>query len=39
MIKKAMLVGAGAVLLLGLLFGRDAASYVSTGFGRMRLAI
>lgn len=39
MIKKAMLVGAGAVLLLGLLFGRDAASYVSTGFGRMRLAV
>jgi len=39
MIKKAFWVGAGAVLLLGLLFGRDAMSYVSTGFGRMRVAV
>ena len=33
MVKKALFVGAGAVLLLGLLFGRDAASYISTTMG------
>lgn len=36
MLKK-LVVGAGvAVLLLGLFFGRDAASYVSTAFGKAR---
>lgn len=39
MLKKAMYVGAGAVLLLGLLFGRDAASYVGTGWGRFRTSV
>jgi hypothetical protein len=39
MIKKAFWVGAGAVLLLGLLFGRDAMSYVSTGYSRMHAAV
>jgi septal ring factor EnvC (AmiA/AmiB activator) len=36
MIKKAFWVGAGAVFLLSLLFGRDAMSYVSTGYSRVR---
>jgi chromosome segregation ATPase len=39
MIKKAFYVGAGAVLLLGLLFGRDAASYASTAFGRLHTSV
>ena len=33
MVKKELMVGAGVVLLLGLLFGRDAASYVTTTMG------
>ena len=36
MVKKGLMVGAGVVVLLALLFGRDAASYVSTGVGQMR---
>jgi hypothetical protein len=39
MLKKAFWVGAGAALLLALLFGRDAASYVRTGYGRMHAAV
>lgn len=39
MLKKAMWVGGGAVLLLGLLFGRDAMSYVSTGYSRVTSAV
>lgn len=39
MLKKAFWVGAGATLLLALLFGRDAASYVRTGYGSMRAAV
>lgn len=39
MIKKAVLAGAGAVLLLGLFFGRDAFSYVATGWGRVHQAV
>lgn len=33
MLKKALLVGGAIVLLLGLFFGRDACSYVSTSAG------
>lgn len=36
MVKKGLMIGAGVVLLLGLLFGRDAASYVSTSVGWAR---
>lgn len=39
MIRKAMYVGAGAALLLGLFFGRDAFSYVSTGWGKVHQAV
>lgn len=36
MVKKGLMIGAGVVLLLALLFGRDAASYVSTSVGWAR---
>jgi chromosome segregation ATPase len=39
MIKKTLLVVAGAALLLGLFFGRDGASYVSTAVGRAQTAV
>jgi DNA repair exonuclease SbcCD ATPase subunit len=39
MLKKALVVVGGAVLLLGLFFGRDAFSYVSTGWGQMHQAV
>ncbi|HTN77905.1 MAG TPA: hypothetical protein VL096_21755, partial [Pirellulaceae bacterium] len=39
MLKKFVYVGAGAALLLGLFFGRDAYSYVSTGWGRVHQAV
>lgn len=35
MFKKMILVGAGSALALGLLFGRDAMSYVATSYGRL----
>jgi chromosome segregation ATPase len=35
MLKKAVVLGAGAVLLLGLFFGRDAFSYVATGWHKV----
>lgn len=35
MFKKLIIVGAGSALALGLLFGRDAVSYVATGYGRL----
>jgi chromosome segregation ATPase len=36
MVKKGLLIGAGVVVLIGLLFGRDACSYVSTTVGWAR---
>ena len=39
MLKKTLWVGAGAVLLLGLLFGRDAFSIVKTSVGRVQTAV
>ena len=36
MVKKGLVVGAAVVLLLGLLFGRDAASYVKAFAGQFR---
>lgn len=39
MLKKVFYVGAGAALLLGLFFGRDAFSYVSTGWGKVHRAV
>lgn len=36
MVKKSLFVGAGAVLLAVLFFGRDACSYLSTSIGWMR---
>lgn len=39
MLKKLMYVGGGAALLLGLFFGRDAFSYVSTGWGKVHRAV
>lgn len=39
MLKKALVVVGGAALLLGLFFGRDAFSYVSTGWGQMHQAV
>jgi chromosome segregation ATPase len=39
MLKKLVVVAGGAALLLGLFFGRDAASYVSTGWRQMRGAV
>ena len=36
MVKKGLMIGAGVALLLALLFGRDAASYVSTSVGWAR---
>ncbi|WP_131282051.1 hypothetical protein [Blastopirellula marina] len=35
MFKKMILVGAGSAMALGLLFGRDAMSYVATSYGRL----
>jgi hypothetical protein len=39
MLKKAIIVVGGLFLLSGLFFGRDACSYVSTSFGRMKDAV
>jgi len=39
MVKKSLFVGGGVVLLLALLFGRDALSYVQTGISRTREAV
>lgn len=36
MLKKSVFVGSGIFLLLALLFGRDATSYVSTTIGRLK---
>jgi peptidoglycan hydrolase CwlO-like protein len=39
MMKKTIYVGAAAALLLGLLFGRDAVSYVSTSVSRIHQTV
>jgi septal ring factor EnvC (AmiA/AmiB activator) len=39
MLKKLVVVGSGAVLLLGLFFGRDTFSYVSTGWHKMHQSV
>lgn len=39
MLKKTLYVGAGVALLLGLLFGRDAISYVATGIASVRQSV
>ena len=39
MLKHGMYIGGAAVLLLGLLFGRDGISYVRTGINRTREAV
>jgi chromosome segregation ATPase len=39
MVKKTLMVVAGAALLLGLFFGRDGASYVATSWGRVQSAV
>ena len=39
MVKKALMVAGGVVLLLGLFFGRDAASYVSTSVGWVKQSV
>lgn len=39
MIKKLVYVGAGLALLLGLIFGRESFSYVSTAYSRMHSAV
>ena len=39
MLKKTAIVGAGVLLLLGLFFGRDACSYVSTAVGSVHDAV
>ena len=36
MLKKGLIAGGALALLLGLLFGRDAFSYVKTSFGRVK---
>ena len=39
MLKKVVLLGGAAVLLLGLLFGREACSYVKTSLGWVRQSV
>lgn len=39
MFRRVFMVGAGAALVAGLFFGRDALSYVSTSFGWMRQTV
>jgi phage shock protein A len=39
MVKKVLVAGLGALLLSGLLFGRDAASYVSTSCGWVKQTV
>jgi chromosome segregation ATPase len=39
MVKKTLMVVAGAALLLGLFFGRDGASYLTTSLGRVQTAV
>lgn len=36
MVKKTLMIGVAAALLMGLLFGRDAASYATTAFSKVR---
>lgn len=39
MVKKGILVGVGVLVLLGLLFGREGASYVKTAVGRVQSGV
>ena len=39
MMKKSIYVGAAVALLLGLLFGRDAVSYVSTSVSQLHQSV
>ena len=39
MLKKALFVGGALVLLLGLAFGRDACSYISTTVDRVQASV
>ena len=39
MLKKVLYVGAAAVLLLGLFFGSDAVSYVSTSWNNVKESV
>lgn len=39
MFRKLMMLGGASVLVMGLLFGRDALSYVGTGFGRIKQTV